>query len=61
MVVANKQISGCYYQSVASLESDHVNKVNENIENKACDTVGDLVVYDDLEKNVAFTSVEQEF
>jgi hypothetical protein len=35
--------------------------VNENIENKACDTEGDLVVYDGLEKNDEFTSVEQEY
>jgi hypothetical protein len=33
--------------------------VNENIENTACDTVGDLAVCDDVEKNDAFTSVEQ--
>jgi hypothetical protein len=38
---ANKQISGCCYQSVNSQESDHLNQVNENIENKVCDTVGD--------------------
>jgi hypothetical protein len=35
--------------------------VNENIVDKACDTVRDLVFYDDVEKNDAFTSVEQEF
>ncbi len=35
--------------------------MNENIENKACDTVGDLAVCDDVEKNDAFTSFEQEF
>ncbi len=35
--------------------------MNENIENKACDTVGDLAVCDDVKKNDAFTSVEQEF
>jgi hypothetical protein len=34
----NKQISGCYYQSVDSQESDHPYQVNENIENRACDT-----------------------
>ncbi len=28
---------------------------------KACDTVRDLAIYDDREKNDAFTSVEQEF
>jgi hypothetical protein len=33
-VDANKQISGHYYQSVDSQESDHLNKVNENIEKK---------------------------
>jgi hypothetical protein len=32
--------------------------VNEDVENKAGDIVGDLVVYDDLEKNNASTSVE---
>jgi hypothetical protein len=58
---ANKQISDRYYQSVDSQESDHLNQVNENIVNKACDTVGDLAVCDDVEKNDAFTSVEQEF
>jgi hypothetical protein len=58
---ANKQISGRYYQPDDSQESDHVNKVHENIENKAGDIVGDLVVYDDLEMNDASTSVEQEF
>ncbi len=35
--------------------------MNENIENKACDTVQDLAIYDDLEKNDAFTLIEQEF
>ncbi len=50
-VDANKQISDQYYQPVDSHKSDHVNKVNENVENKAGDVVGDLVVYDDLEKN----------
>jgi hypothetical protein len=33
--------------------------VNENIENKACDTVGNLAAYDDLEMIDAFTSIEQ--
>ncbi len=62
-VDANKWVSGHYYQSVDSQELDHLNKVNENIENKACDTVGlvgDLAVCDILEKNNAFTSIEQE-
>jgi hypothetical protein len=35
--------------------------VNENIVDKACDTVRDFAVCDDVEKNDAFTSVEQEF
>ncbi len=35
--------------------------MNKNVENKAGDIVGDLVVYDDLEMNDASTSVEQEF
>ena len=60
-VDANEQIPGQYYQSGDSQESDHLNKVNENIENKAYDSVGDLAVHDDLEKNDAFISVEQEF
>jgi hypothetical protein len=60
-VDVNKQISGHYYQPVDSQESDHVNKVNENVENKAGDTVGDFIVYDDLKMNDASTSVEQEF
>jgi hypothetical protein len=34
-VDANEQISGRYYQRVDSQESDHVNKVNKNVENKA--------------------------
>jgi hypothetical protein len=32
-------ISGCYYQSVDSQESDHPYQVNESIVDKACDTV----------------------
>jgi hypothetical protein len=60
-VDANKQISGLYYQSVDSQESDHLDKVNKNIENKACDSVQDLAVHDDVEKNDAFTSIKQEF
>jgi hypothetical protein len=59
-VDANKRISGQYYQPVNSQESDHINKVNEDVENKAADMVEDLVIYDDLEKNDAFTSIEQE-
>ncbi len=35
--------------------------MNENTEDTACDTVGDLAVCDDVAKNDAFTSVEQEF
>jgi hypothetical protein len=49
------------FQPVDSQESDTVNKVNENVENKAGDIVGDLVVYGDLEMNDASTSMEQEF
>jgi hypothetical protein len=33
--------------------------VNEDVENKAYDKVGDLVIHDDLEKNDASTSIEQ--
>jgi hypothetical protein len=40
-VDASEQISDRYYQSVDSQESDHLNQVNENIVEKACDTVGD--------------------
>jgi hypothetical protein len=40
-VDANKQISGCYYQSIHSQEPDHLNQVNKGIVDKACDTVGD--------------------
>jgi hypothetical protein len=54
-VDANKQISGHYYQSIHSQESDHLNQVNESIVDKACDTVGDLAICDDAEKNDAFT------
>jgi hypothetical protein len=35
--------------------------VNENVENKAGDILGDLVFHDNLEKNDASTSVEQEY
>jgi hypothetical protein len=35
--------------------------VNEYVENKAGDMVGDFVVYDDLEKNDASTIIEQEY
>ncbi len=35
-----EQISGCYYQSVDSQESDHPYQVNESIVDNACDTVG---------------------
>jgi hypothetical protein len=59
-VNANKQISDRYYQSVDSKESDYLNQVNERIVDKACDTVGDLAICDDVEKNYAFTSIEQE-
>jgi hypothetical protein len=59
-VDANKQTSGCYYQSIHSQESDHLNQVNESIVDKACDTVGDLAMCGDVEKNDAFTSIEQE-
>jgi hypothetical protein len=58
-VDANEQISDHYYQSVDSQESDHLNQVNETVVDKACDTVGDLAVCDDVEKNDAFTSIEQ--
>jgi hypothetical protein len=37
---ANEQISGHYYQSVDSQESDHPYQVNESIVDNACDTVG---------------------
>ncbi len=33
--------------------------MNESIVDKACDTVGDLTICDDVEKNDAFTSIEQ--
>jgi hypothetical protein len=59
-VDANEQISDCYYQSVDSIESDHRNQVNESIVDKACDTVKDLAICDDVEKNDAFTNIEQE-
>ncbi len=34
--------------------------MNESIVDKACDTVGDLTICDDVEKNYAFTRIEQE-
>ncbi len=60
-VDANKRIFNYYYQSVDSKESDHLNQVNKCIVDKACDTVRDLAICDDVEKNDAFTSIEQEF
>jgi hypothetical protein len=60
-VDASKQISDHYYQSIESKESDHLNQVNKNIVDKACDPVRDLAVCDDVENNDAFTSIEQEF
>jgi hypothetical protein len=32
--------------------------VNENTVDKACDTVRDLAICDDVEKNDAFTNIE---
>ena len=49
-VDANKWISGRYYQSIHSQESDHLNQVNKSIVDKACDSVGDLAICDDVEK-----------
>jgi hypothetical protein len=46
---ANKQISGHYYQSVDSQESDLPYQVNESIVDNACDTVGDLAICDGVE------------
>ncbi len=57
---ANKQISGHYYQSVDSQESDLPYQVNESIVDNACDTVGDLAICDGVEQNDTFTSVEQD-
>jgi hypothetical protein len=50
IVDANELISDRYYQSVDSKESDCLNQVNESIADKACDTVGDLAICDDVEK-----------
>jgi hypothetical protein len=60
-VDANKQFFYHYFQSVDSQESDHLNQMNEITVDKACDTVGDLAICDDVEKNDTFTSVKQEF
>jgi hypothetical protein len=60
-VDANKQISGCYYQPVDSQESVHVNKVNENVKNKAGDIVGHLVVYDGLGKMMHLQALNKNF
>ncbi len=57
IVDANEHISDPYYQSVDSKESDHLNQKNESIVDKACDTVRDLAICDDVEKNDAFTSI----
>jgi hypothetical protein len=59
-VDANTQISVHYYHPVNREESDHVNKVNEDVENKANDKVGDLLIHDDLEEIDASTNIEQE-
>ncbi len=59
-VDANKQIPDHFFQSVDSKESDHLNQVNESILDKACDTVRDSAICDDVEKADAFTSIEQE-
>jgi hypothetical protein len=59
-VDANTQISACYFHPVNSEESDHVNKVNEDVENNANDKVRDLLIHDNLEKNDASTRIEQE-
>jgi hypothetical protein len=56
---ANKQISGCNYQSVDSQGSDHPDQVNESIVDNAYDTVRDLAFCDGVKKNDLFTSVEQ--
>ena len=58
-VDANEQISGHYYQSIHSQESYHLNQVNESVVDKACDTVGDLAICDDVEKNDAFRQESQ--
>jgi hypothetical protein len=60
IVDANEWISDRYYQSVDSKESDRLNQVNKSIVNKVCDTVGDLAICDEVEKNDAFTSIRQE-
>ncbi len=59
-VDANIQIAVHYYHPVNSEESDHVNKVNEDVENKANDKVADLLIHDNLEENDASTRIEQE-
>ncbi len=59
-VDANTRISVCYYHPVNSKESDHVNKVNEDVESKVNDKVGDLLIHDDLEENDVSTRIEQE-
>jgi hypothetical protein len=40
-----EQVSGCYYQSVDSQESDHPYQVNESIVDNACDTVGKKYIH----------------
>jgi hypothetical protein len=59
-VDANTRISVRYYHPVNSEESDHVNKVNKDAENKANDKVGDLLIHDDFDKNDASARIEQE-
>jgi hypothetical protein len=60
LVDASEQISDRFYQYVDSKESDSLNQVNESIVGKACDTVGDSAICDDVEKNDASTSIRQE-
>ena len=59
-VDANSQISVCYYHPVNNKESDHVNKVNEDVKNKPNDEVKDLLIHDKFEENDASTRIEQE-
>jgi hypothetical protein len=59
-VDANSQISAHYYLADNNEESDHVNKVNEDVKNKAIDEESDLMIHDSFEENDASTTIEQE-
>jgi hypothetical protein len=47
-VDANSQISVCYYHPDNNKKYNHVNKVNEDVENKANNKEADLLIHDNF-------------